>query len=610
MSEDRVRDRSPVNDRKEGGGRRDRNRRSGFGQAGKGRRAPPERRIFISNIPFEMKWQEVKDMFRDEVGEVAYVELFNDENDKPRGCGILEFANEDLVKQAVEKMHRKDLKGRKLVVKEDFDSERDKFGRIINGGGRRGGGGGGDRDRDRDRDRGGNSMSGGGAHFGNNTYGLSPQFLESLGIDGPLHNRLFIANLSYAADEKKLREVFRLAGRVVTAELNRDKDGKSRGHAVVEYDHPVEAVQAISMLNNQVLLDRKMTVRFDKQPGPSPEELSQLPSRLPEGLNGVGMGLGSGGNPLTDVAKNLPNATGSGSSSGGGATQMQQAAPQQQPQQQMMGGAGGGMGDAAGASNLLGGLNELSALSVLTRQLAGGGGQDLLSALSSLGNAGTSNQASQGMSNMGGGGGAGGAGGMAGGMGGGSMGGAPNMGGASGMGGGNMGGGSMGGAGSMGMSGGMGGMGGMNNGSMGGGRSGGAGGSGMGGMGGMGGSQGAMGDPRAQSGYSTSGTAGGYGGGAGGGSDMSDMMGGRSGGGGGGSSVRQSDTVTVRNLPPDCNWQVLREGFAHCGEIKYAEMKDRGTGMIRFMNERDAERAVSMMNNQTIAGRTIEVRLY
>lgn len=109
-------------------------------------------------------------------------------------------------------------------------------------------------------------------------------------------------------DEKKLREVFRLAGRVVSTELNRDKEGKSRGHGVVEFTHPVEAVQAISMLNDQLLYDRKMTVRFDKQPGPTPEELDQLPSRLPEGLAGVGMGLGSGGNPLTNVAQNLPSA--------------------------------------------------------------------------------------------------------------------------------------------------------------------------------------------------------------------------------------------------------------------------------------------------------------
>lgn len=52
------------------------------------------------------------------VGEVSYVELFVDENDKPRGCGIVEFENIDSAQVAVEKMHRYDLKGRKLVVKE------------------------------------------------------------------------------------------------------------------------------------------------------------------------------------------------------------------------------------------------------------------------------------------------------------------------------------------------------------------------------------------------------------------------------------------------------------------------------------------------------------
>jgi hypothetical protein len=60
--------------------------------------------------------------------------------------------------------------------------------------------------------------------------------------------------LVYTVDEKKLREVFRLAGRCVSVELSRDKEGKSRGHAVIEYDHPVEAVQAISMFNNQPVI--------------------------------------------------------------------------------------------------------------------------------------------------------------------------------------------------------------------------------------------------------------------------------------------------------------------------------------------------------------------
>jgi len=135
-----------------------------------------------------MKWQEVKDLFREEAGEVSYVELFNDENDKPRGCGILEFATVDDAKNAVDKMNRHEYKGRKLVVKEDFDAERDKHGKIVGSKGPPPRGGGGDRDRDRgnfgprDRRDMSSSMGGGGSGGYGDTYGLSPQFLESLGI--------------------------------------------------------------------------------------------------------------------------------------------------------------------------------------------------------------------------------------------------------------------------------------------------------------------------------------------------------------------------------------------------------------------------------------------
>lgn len=61
------------------------------------------------------------------VGEVTYVELFVDENEKPRGCGIVEFESPESVKIAVEKMHRYDLNGRKLVVKEVSASGFDLF---------------------------------------------------------------------------------------------------------------------------------------------------------------------------------------------------------------------------------------------------------------------------------------------------------------------------------------------------------------------------------------------------------------------------------------------------------------------------------------------------
>lgn len=80
------------------------------------------------------------------------------------------------------------------MVKEDADVDRDRHGRIITDrdrmrGGRDGGGG-------RDRSAVGNGGGGGPVEYGA-TYGLSTRFLESLGIDCPLHTRVFVANLTY-----------------------------------------------------------------------------------------------------------------------------------------------------------------------------------------------------------------------------------------------------------------------------------------------------------------------------------------------------------------------------------------------------------------------------
>merc|ERR1719328_32155 len=122
----------------------------------------------------------------------------------------------------------------------------------------------------------------------------------------------------------------------------------------------------------------------------------------------------------------------------------------------------------------------------------------------------------------------------------------------------------------------------------GGGGSGGGGiGGGMGGsMGGSGGGGSLMGSGPMQRGPSTGSNAGG-------------SVGGVGGGAGGPRALASSDTIIVRNLPENCTWQGLREGFSHCGEIKYAEMK-----------ERDAERAMSVMDKHQIGNRAIEVRLY
>lgn len=148
----------------------------------------------------------------------------------------------------------------------------------------------------------GGGVGGGSSVNYGNTYGLSVAFLESLGINGPLGTRIFVANLDYSVDEEQLKEVFKIAGKVTKVDLSRDSESnKSRGFGVVEYEHPVEAVQAISMLHGQWYYDRKMSVRMDRVSENKKQEASSG-SKLPSGLKGIGMGLGANGTALTDIA--------------------------------------------------------------------------------------------------------------------------------------------------------------------------------------------------------------------------------------------------------------------------------------------------------------------
>lgn len=123
--------------------------------------------------------------------------------------------------------------------------------------------------------------------------GVSPQILQQLGIEGPISSTVFVANLDYKVTGWKLRDVFKLAGNVLNAEIKEDKERKSRGMGVVTFEHPMEAVQAVSMFHNQVLFDRKMLVRVDKYAEPEKP-------KLPSGLKSIGMGLGTGGAPMTN----------------------------------------------------------------------------------------------------------------------------------------------------------------------------------------------------------------------------------------------------------------------------------------------------------------------
>ncbi|XP_062474647.1 heterogeneous nuclear ribonucleoprotein M-like isoform X4 [Pezoporus occidentalis] len=110
---------------------------------------------------------------------------------------------------------------------------------------------------------------------------------------GRLGSTVFVANLDYKVGWKKLKEVFSMAGVVVRADILEDKDGKSRGIGTVTFEQAIEAVQAISMFNGQLLFDRPMHVKMDERAFPKgdffpPERPQQLPRM---GMEGMGFGM-------------------------------------------------------------------------------------------------------------------------------------------------------------------------------------------------------------------------------------------------------------------------------------------------------------------------------
>nr|XP_033472433.1 myelin expression factor 2 isoform X2 [Epinephelus lanceolatus] len=262
-------------------------------------------RVFISNIPYDMKWQAIKDLMREKVGEVTYVELFKDAEGKSRGCGVVEFKDDEFVKKAIETMNKHDLSGRPLNIKEDPDGEHAR--RVLQrmGGGQQGG-------RGQDMGPGGMNIP---PSIANNPN-IPPEVIHALQA-GRLGTTVFVANLDFKVGWKKLKEVFGMAGAVKRADVKEDKDGKSRGMGTVTFEQPLEAVQAISMFNGQMLFDRQMHVKMDEKSVP-PDDFRQAEKspQLPRGLGGIGMGLGPGGQPIN--ANRLSGGGGMGSMGHGG----------------------------------------------------------------------------------------------------------------------------------------------------------------------------------------------------------------------------------------------------------------------------------------------------
>ena len=102
-----------------------------------------------------------------------------------------------------------------------------------------------------------------------------------------METKLYVGNLSYAATEEELKDLFMQAGTVQSVAIIKDREtGRSKGFAFIEMSTPAEAQQAISLLSGKTYRDRALTVNIARPR----EERSGF-----GGGGGFGGGRGGGG---------------------------------------------------------------------------------------------------------------------------------------------------------------------------------------------------------------------------------------------------------------------------------------------------------------------------
>lgn len=237
-------------------------------------------RVYVRNLPFETKWMELKDVMK-KCGQVAHAEVFTDERGKSKGCGVVEFVNQEDAERAIKEIDGQEVNGRPIRVREDIMDDdtyqkqlanlKEKSRALKNA----------DRDGPRDGGRGGrDSMGGGrddrGGSGGGQAGGVDAllqretykqqmfSILNSKNPD-PVNCSVFVSNLEYDVTWQTLKDTFRRAGTCVRCDIQQDQDRKSKGFGTVVFETPFEALVSIALFHQAPIgAGRPMACRLDR----------------------------------------------------------------------------------------------------------------------------------------------------------------------------------------------------------------------------------------------------------------------------------------------------------------------------------------------------------
>eukprot|EP00529_Nitzschia_sp_RCC80_P041851 CAMPEP_0113468458 /NCGR_PEP_ID=MMETSP0014_2-20120614/15367_1 /TAXON_ID=2857 /ORGANISM="Nitzschia sp." /LENGTH=121 /DNA_ID=CAMNT_0000360851 /DNA_START=313 /DNA_END=675 /DNA_ORIENTATION=+ /assembly_acc=CAM_ASM_000159 len=82
------------------------------------------RRVYVGNLAWTVKWQDLKDVCRSHLPEheVVRANVLMGRDGRSRGCAIVEFATAEGASAAIAQLQDLDVKGRQIFLREDREN--------------------------------------------------------------------------------------------------------------------------------------------------------------------------------------------------------------------------------------------------------------------------------------------------------------------------------------------------------------------------------------------------------------------------------------------------------------------------------------------------------
>ncbi|KAI9038193.1 RNP domain protein [Aspergillus affinis] len=251
----------------------------GFGGPGGGA-GGGGRQLYVANLPFNVGWQDLKDLFRQaaQQGAVIRADVHTDPSGRPKGSGIVAFESPEDARNAIQHFNGYDWQGRALEVREDrFAGAGPGFGGRGGFGGGFGGRGGFGGGRGGFAGRGGfGGGFGGRGGFGGGGFPGGPGGFEGVASvppntftdfatsGGDKSAIIYVRNLPWSTCNEDLVDLFSTIGKVDRAEIQYEPNGRSRGTGVVQFDSADTAETAIAKFTGYQYGGRPLGITFVK----------------------------------------------------------------------------------------------------------------------------------------------------------------------------------------------------------------------------------------------------------------------------------------------------------------------------------------------------------